>query len=152
MATAEKSVRLRRVSWRFLLGAILAWAALPAVTYGNVDEAIGRIMKRVEAKANHGRTTEADLTSELLMLSDLQERVKSRKADAAEVLLAKAGVYLMVIGDLEMGAILLDQVRYEFPGTPAAMKAEALLAQAAQQAPQRGGTHRGPGYRRSGRP
>lgn len=135
-----------------LVGAVFGGAAVSDASANSVSAGINKIMERVKAKANQGKTNEADFAHELLMFSDLQAKCKGRKADAAEVLFAKAGVYLMVIGDTEMGAILLDQVRYEFAGTPAAARAEAMIRQAAQQAPQRGGSHTGPGYHSSSRP
>lgn len=64
------------------------------------------------------------------MLSDLQEQCRSRKQEAAVVLLTKAGIYLAIIHDVEMGAMLLDQVRYEYPGTEAAVAAAAILSAA----------------------
>ena len=80
------------------------------------------------------------------MFSDLQQKYRSRKAEAAEALFAKAGVYGMVIGDQVMAGILLEQVVHDYPGTPAADRAMATLS-AAASAPKQGGTHTRPGYR-----
>ncbi len=105
----------------------------------DVELALKSIYDRVIAKAQAGQGTEADLAVELNDLSDLQQKYRTNRGVASQLLLVRAQIYEKVIQDREMALILYQQVATDYPGTPAgneaAVTVEAARATADDQPP-----------------
>jgi hypothetical protein len=79
-------------------------------------------------KRRLGMVTEADLALELNQLSDLLDRHQGEKTEqVAEILVTQAMIYADVIGDREMGVVLLKSVKFQYSGTEIAKAMDPLI-------------------------
>lgn len=73
---------------------------------------------KIRAKLRQGIKTEQGLSAELKGIDALLEKYKSQKTDeVAEVLLAKAQLYLQVFDDTTAGAEIIQKLQRDFPET-----------------------------------
>jgi len=73
---------------------------------------------KIRAKLRQGIKTEQGLSAELKEIDALLEKYKAQKTDdVADVLLAKAQLYLQVFDDTTTGAELIQKLQRDFPET-----------------------------------
>ena len=121
-----------------ILTALSLAAALflqPAGAQTNSDPALDAILKQVNDKIIAGKTTEADFEPELKQFDALAVAHKKDPSPdaAAQVVFLKARVYLEVLHDIATGSDQLEKIKTDYPGTPYATNAAAILQQIDEQ-------------------
>jgi hypothetical protein len=107
----------------------LFFGSVVIATAQSLKSEINAISASVHAKIKKGTITAADLAPELNQYSDLLAQHAGEKTDeVAEILLTQAMVYADVIGDHEMGIVLLKRLKYEFPKTETGKSVDPLIA------------------------
>jgi thiol-disulfide isomerase/thioredoxin len=89
---------------------------------------INAIVAQINAKILQGKNTEKDLANELNAFDDLYAKYKNQKTEGvAQILVAKAHVYLEVIYDPEKAAEIFQQIKRDLPDTPTGKRVDAIL-------------------------
>ena len=117
---------------RFLLAAVIlatCWISVPAAEAVNVETQLQDLVAKIREKLQQGKTTKNDLAENLKEFDVLLEQHKGEKTDeVAQVLVAKASLYLQVFEDSETGLRLFKQLKSEFPETSQGKSADQIIA------------------------
>ena len=82
------------------------------------DAELGALVQKIQAKLQAGEASEALLADEIKGFDDILTRHAGEKTDAvAEVLVAKAMLYVQVLEDLDKALVALKRLAAEFPET-----------------------------------
>ena len=93
------------------------------------------LVKKVQAKIQAGKDTEADFADELKTFDSLIAGEKSAKTDeAALIAFMKAQLYLEVFKNNDKGAALIKQIKADYPDTKYGKNADKILASLEKQA------------------
>jgi peroxiredoxin len=87
------------------------------------------LVVRIQTSIDKGRTTKADLASELLEFDELLKKHAGKQTDdVAEILVVEARLYLQVLDDTAHARQLILRLKCDFPGTTPGRKVPELLA------------------------
>jgi thiol-disulfide isomerase/thioredoxin len=121
---------------RFLLAGLMLGLAL--ASYARAQDAapalppaiaeLRQLVARTNAKINAGGKTAEALASEIAAFDTLLAKYPGKSEESAQIALARAGLYVMILRDEAKGRELLEAIKAEFVGTRAAANAERQLA------------------------
>ncbi|HWN94200.1 MAG TPA: TlpA disulfide reductase family protein, partial [Methylomirabilota bacterium] len=116
-----------------LLAALLGISGLTGFS-ADVEKELQTIIEKVQTKLREGKKTEADLAGELKEFDTLLARHKDQKTDeVAQILLMKALLFVQVFDDTDKGAVVLKQLKKDFPNTKQGKQVDTMLASFEQQ-------------------
>lgn len=102
----------------------------PARAAESVQTELKTLVDTINAKLSSGEVTEQALAPDLKEFDAILDRHSGEKSDAvAEVLFAKALLYVQVFNDAANAAKTLDELQAKYPGTKPAEEAGQLLAE-----------------------
>lgn len=94
-----------------------------------------RLVTKIHARVDEGKTNENDFADELKEFDNLLAKHKDEKSDdVAQILFAKATVYMQLFDKIDKGVELIKQLKTDFPDTQPARKADQILAAIQKQA------------------
>ncbi len=115
------------------LGALSPFAAA-----ADAKTDLEQLTNKIRSKLSAGKSSEADLATEIGEFDTLFEAHKSEKTeDVARILLLKASVYGELLQDNEKAAEILNRIKTEFPDVPLAKRVDDLLEALQSQAKSR---------------
>ena len=92
------------------------------------------LIGKVQTKLKESKNTEKDFADELKEFDALLAKYKDEKTDdVAQILFMKAMLYFQIFDDTEKGALLVKELKQNFPETSQGKKADDILAQMKQQ-------------------
>ena len=95
---------------------------------GDAETQLQELITKIRTDLQDGKTTAAALADRLKEFDLLIEEHKAEKSDAvAQILLAKASLYLQVFNDPETGLKLIRQLKADFPETAQGKNADQMI-------------------------
>ncbi len=139
LAASQSGCSLARM--KLLLSGIAALLLASASSPIVAAEAAGtkveleQLIKKIQTKAQGGKTAEADFADEIKEFDALLAKHQAEKTDeTAEILLAEAGMYAQLFENPEKATELLQKLKTDYPETAAGKRADSLITMLAQQA------------------
>ena len=100
---------------------------------GEPKAELQQLVQKVNSKLSSGKTSEQDLAEELKSFDALLAEHKGEKTDeVAQILFMKAALYAQVLDDNAKAKEMFQQLKTDFPDTPSAKKADAIIASLAK--------------------
>jgi peroxiredoxin len=94
----------------------------------DVSLELRNLVFRIQGKLDKGLRTEADLAEDIKDFDSLLAKHKDEKTDkVAQVLMMKAKLYLLVLGEPEKAIAVFQQVQRDLPETSLAQKSDAII-------------------------
>ncbi len=101
----------------------------------SMDPELQAIVQSIQTKLKAGKTTEADLSSDLASFDKLLAKHDGEKSDAvAQIVFMEAMLYLQVLDNPTKGKALIEKLKTDYPNTKLGMKADQILKSMAKQA------------------
>lgn len=135
--SAHYRMRMKTLITMVIAAGLLAAGSANAqyITNDAVQLKLQTLSQQVRAKAQAGKTNEADLSDELRSLDQLLAGEKGAKTDEAALLkFMKAQLYLEVIRNTDKGIDLIKQIKVEYPRTSIGTNVDKILDSIAKEA------------------
>jgi len=121
-------MKQRIISVTTALALLCSLAVGTAAEKPDASVELKEVVTKVNDKLKAGKTSEADLAPELAEFDALLARHKDEKTDdVARILFMKAQLYIEVFDNTEKGAVLVEQLKKDYPDTKWGKQADGIL-------------------------
>jgi len=122
-------MRTKSFIFSAVLSVLLSCGFVSAAEKGNPETQLQELISKIRESLQQGKTSEEALAEQIKGFDLLLEEHKGEKTDeVAQILLAKASLYLQVFNDTKTGLAMIKQLKTNFPDTTQAKTVDQMIA------------------------
>jgi len=131
-------MRTKSFIFSAVLSVLLSCGFVSAAEKGNPETQLQELISKIRESLQQGKTSEEALAEQIKGFDLLLEEHKGEKTDeVAQILLAKASLYLQVFNDTKTGLAMIKQLKTNFPDTTQAKTVDQMIAGIEKEEPPR---------------